>query len=116
MRALLEMVAAFALKRLLGGSRRPVPSAAGAEGRSRGRRGPGRAPAPAARPAVAEGRPRGPLVPVVLGALGVGAVTMLLFEAWYTRVIGVLALFTFVVAGVFLITGSGLLDPEEEQE
>jgi hypothetical protein len=51
---------------------------------------------------------------VTLGALAVGAILMLLFEAWYTRLVGVLALFTFVVAGVFLITGSGLLDPEAD--
>ena len=35
---------------------------------------------------------------------------MFLFEEWYTRLVGVLALFTFVVAGVFAIAGSGMLD------
>jgi hypothetical protein len=35
--------------------------------------------------------------------LAVGAITMLVFESTVTRVIGVLALFGFVVAGVFAI-------------
>jgi len=39
---------------------------------------------------------------------------MLVFDTWYTRLVGVLALFTFVVSGVFAITGSGLLDPDDE--
>jgi hypothetical protein len=38
-----------------------------------------------------------------LALLAVGAVSMLAFESTATRVIGVLALFGFVVAGVFAI-------------
>jgi hypothetical protein len=38
-----------------------------------------------------------------LALLAVGAVTMLVFESTATRIIGVLALFAFVVCGVFAI-------------
>jgi hypothetical protein len=65
----------------------------------------GPAPAPRALPRQAaareEPRPRRLVVPLAL--LGVGLVAMVPFESAVTRVIGVLALFGFVVAGAFAI-------------
>jgi hypothetical protein len=49
----------------------------------------------------------------MLGSLLVGAVLMFFFEHWYTRLPAVLLLFTFVASGVFVITGSGMLDEQE---
>jgi hypothetical protein len=49
---------------------------------------------------------------LALGVLGV--VLMIPFDAWYTRALGVLALFGFVVAGVFAIAApANLEDPED---
>jgi hypothetical protein len=75
-----------------------------AEGRARGGGRPDDAGRrSAARSAFAETPARpGRAVPA-LALLGIGAVTMLVFESTVTRVIGVLALFGFVVAGVFAI-------------
>ena len=50
----------------------------------------------------------------VLALLVVAAVTMLVFEAPIMRVIGVLALFGFVIAGVFAIADHEFLDPDSE--
>ena len=46
--------------------------------------------------------------------LTVAAVTMLVFEATITRVVGVLALFGFVVAGTFAIADHDFLTPDDE--
>jgi hypothetical protein len=115
-RGAVDFVVGLVLKRLLGRPepqrRRSSPRAGPAQRRS-GDGAPGTRtpkPAPGGSPAPSPGRPRGGLVVLMLGALAVGLVLMLLFEAWYTRLVGVLALFTFVVSGVFAITGSGLLD------
>ena len=51
---------------------------------------------------------------LVLALLVVAAVTMLVFEAPIMRAIGVLALFGFVVAGVFAIADHEFLDPDSE--
>jgi hypothetical protein len=116
-KALLEMVVGFALKRLVGppeGRRRAAaPPRTRARRRAGGRRprpAPARSQATATRPL---GRPRGALVAVMLGALVVGGALMFFFEEWYTRVPAVVLLFTFVVSGVFVITGSGVLDEQE---
>jgi hypothetical protein len=68
------------------------------------RRGRSRGADTTAAPA-APGRPgpRTPLLAFTLGAFVAGAVLMFVFEAAVTRVLGVAALFAFVVAGVFLI-------------
>ena len=99
MRTLLEFVVGVVLRRLLG---RPQPQ--------RPRRSAPETAVP--HPAAPPGRPRGALVGLMLGALAIGVVLMFLFEEWYTRLVGVLALFTFVVAGVFAIAGSGMLDSD----
>jgi hypothetical protein len=67
-----------------------------------------------ARPAAYSAPPRG-LMALTLGALTVGALLMFLFEATITRVVGVTALFTFVVAGVFLIADPRWLATSDDQ-
>ena len=57
---------------------------------------------------------RSPLLPVALGAFGLGLPIMILFEHWATRVVGVLLMFTFIVAGVFLVASPTFLDQEDE--
>jgi len=49
----------------------------------------------------------------MFGCLAVGLVLMIGFEAAITRVLGVLALFAFIVIGVFLIADPELLDPDD---
>ena len=49
-----------------------------------------------------------------LAALVVALVLMLLFENTLTRIGGVLAMFTFIVSGIFLIASPAFLDAEEE--
>ena len=118
MRGALDFLVGLVLKRVLGGPepqrRRRSRGAIPAQRRSPGApatRSAGAPPTSSSRtPATPPGHPRGGLVVLMLSALAVGLVLMLLFEEWYTRLVGVLALFTFVVAGVFAITGSGLLD------
>ena len=51
---------------------------------------------------------------LVFALLAIAVVTMLVFEAGITRVIGVLALFGFIVAGAFAIADHDFLDPESE--
>src|SRR3954447_13253366 len=51
-----------------------------------------------------------------LAFLVVGAITMLVFESTITRVIGVLALFGFIVAGVFAIADPRWLGAAPELE
>jgi hypothetical protein len=47
-------------------------------------------------------------------ALGLaGTLLLFLFEAWYTRALGVLALFAFIVAGVFVIADPERLGEED---
>jgi hypothetical protein len=54
-------------------------------------------------------------LPVMLGCLGVGLALMLAFESWITRLLGVLALFAFIVIGVFLIADPAFLAEAEEE-
>ena len=51
---------------------------------------------------------------LVFALLVVAALTMLVFEAAITRVVGVLALFGFVVAGAFAIADHDFLTPDDE--
>jgi hypothetical protein len=57
---------------------------------------------------------RRPLLVLMLASLGVGLVLMLIFHAPVTRIVGVLALFTFIVSGVFLIADPAFLGPDED--
>jgi preprotein translocase subunit SecD len=59
-------------------------------------------------------RRRDPLAIVALIAVVVGFVLLVAFDAWFTRLLGVLALFAFVAAGVFAIASPALLEQEEE--
>jgi len=54
-------------------------------------------------------------VAFMFGSLAVGLVLMIGFEAVLTRVVGVLALFAFIVTGVFLIADPAFLDADEDQ-
>ena len=54
-------------------------------------------------------------LPVMLGCLGVGLALMLVFDNWITRLLGVLALFAFIVIGVFLIADPAFLAEEEAE-
>ena len=58
---------------------------------------------------------RGPLLAIMLGAFAVGLVLMVLFESLVPRVLGILALFTFIVAGVFLIADPAFLGQDEDE-
>jgi hypothetical protein len=49
----------------------------------------------------------------MFGSLAVGLVLMIGFEAPLTRIVGVLALFAFIVSGVFLIADPRFLDEDE---
>ena len=118
MKAMLEMVVGFVLRRVVGPpeGRRRAARATPARRRPRAAAKTGRRPAPqaaASAPASPPGRPRGALVGLMLASLLVGAVLMFFFEHWYTRLPAVLLLFTFVASGVFVITGSGMLDEQE---
>jgi hypothetical protein len=59
---------------------------------------------------------RRPLVAFMLASLAVGLVLMLIFEATITRIVGVVALFAFIVSGVFLIADPAFLGPEDDAE
>ena len=51
---------------------------------------------------------------LLFGSLAAGLVLMIGFEAVITRVLGVLALFTFIVTGVFLIADPAFLDRDDD--
>jgi hypothetical protein len=57
---------------------------------------------------------RGPLMSVMLAAFAIGMVLMLGFESTVTRVLGMAALVTFMVTGVFLIADPSMLDPDDD--
>jgi hypothetical protein len=50
----------------------------------------------------------------MLGSFVVGVVLMVLFHEPITRIVGVTALFTFIVSGVFLIAAPDFLGPEDD--
>ena len=52
---------------------------------------------------------------LMLGCLGVGMALMFVFEGVLARVIGLPALFAFIVIGVFLIADPEFLAGEDEQ-
>jgi hypothetical protein len=53
------------------------------------------------------------LVPLTIACLVVGLVAMFGFEYPLTRIIGVLALFAFIVGGVFAIADPVFLDEDD---
>jgi hypothetical protein len=55
-------------------------------------------------------------VPLMLGAFFVGLVLMVAFESVITRVLGLIALFTFIVTGVFLIADPVFLGQDQNGE
>jgi hypothetical protein len=57
---------------------------------------------------------RRPLGLLMFGSLAVGMGLMLIFEHWVTRVVGVAALFAFIVSGVFLIADPAFLAEDDE--
>ncbi|MEA2317169.1 MAG: hypothetical protein QOD44_1358 [Solirubrobacteraceae bacterium] len=58
--------------------------------------------------------PRGPLLALMLGSLVVGVGLMVPFEATITRILGVIALFTFIISGVFLIADPAWLERDPD--
>jgi hypothetical protein len=52
---------------------------------------------------------------VMLGSLAAGLVLMVGFERALTRALGLLALFAFIVIGVFLIADPAFLAAEDEE-
>jgi hypothetical protein len=57
---------------------------------------------------------RGPLLLFMLASLAIGLVLMLVFHAPVTRIVGVSALFAFIISGVFLIADPAFLGPDED--
>ena len=55
------------------------------------------------------------LLAFTFACLGAGLLLMLLFEAWLTRLLGVAALFAFIVSGVFLIAAPAFLAAEDDE-
>jgi hypothetical protein len=55
------------------------------------------------------------LAAFMFGCLGAGLPAMLLFEAWFTRLAGVAALFAFIVSDVFLIADPAFLGRDDEE-
>jgi hypothetical protein len=53
-------------------------------------------------------------IALLFGSLAVGLVLMIGFEAMLTRIVGVLALFTFIITGVFLIADPAFLEREDD--
>ena len=51
---------------------------------------------------------------LMFGSLVVGVVLMVAFHEPVTRIVGVAALFTFIVSGVFLIADPAFLGPEDD--
>jgi hypothetical protein len=58
---------------------------------------------------------RDPLAYAALAAGALGFALLLVLDAWFARVLGVLCLFTFIVAGVFAIASPALLDEDEDE-
>jgi hypothetical protein len=52
---------------------------------------------------------------VAIAAGVVGALLMVLFDAWFTHLIGVLCLFAFIVTGVFAIASPPFLEQDREE-
>ena len=107
MRFFAGLVLKLVLDRLGVRDARALP--AGAYGRA--------APVPAATPErAAPSVRRRPLLLFMLAMLGLGMLLMLIFEHWLTRVVGVTALFAFIVSGVFLIADPAFLAAGDDED
>jgi hypothetical protein len=108
------MLAAYALKLVLGRVGGPDEATPARRARTaRPRRG-GGGTARAARAATPATVRRGPLFGLMMASAGIAVPLMILFEHPITRIVGVVGLFTFIVSGVFLIADPAFLDHEEE--
>jgi len=58
---------------------------------------------------------RRPLLGLMLACLGVGMPVMLIFHTPLARIVGVAALFAFIVSGVFLIADPAFLEAEDDE-
>jgi predicted cobalt transporter CbtA len=58
---------------------------------------------------------RDPLVVAALIAGALGAALLFFFEEWFTRLLGVLGLFAFIVAGVFAIASPSFIEDDQDQ-
>jgi hypothetical protein len=58
---------------------------------------------------------RRPLLVFMFACLGLGLLLMLIFDAWVTRVVGVVSLFAFIVSGVFLIADPAFLAAGDDE-
>ena len=58
---------------------------------------------------------RDPLAYAAVTAGALGFALLLVFDVWFARVLGVLCLFAFIVAGVFAIASPALLDDDEDE-
>jgi hypothetical protein len=57
---------------------------------------------------------RDPMALTALAGLVVGFVSLVVFDAWFMRLLGVLALFAFIACGVFAIATPALLQEDEK--
>jgi hypothetical protein len=118
MRTLGRFAAGLALKGVLEKvTGRAEPAGTLAPARSR-RRPPRRRAARAAdRPGTVARPPvrRGAWFALMVASAAVSLPLMLIFESTITRVVGVVALFVFIVAGVFAIADPAFLDLDEEE-
>ena len=71
-------------------------------------------PQPTSRRAAPRPSRRRGLLVFMLASLAIGLVLMLVFHEPVTRVVGVMALFAFIVSGVFLIADPAFLGPDED--
>ena len=53
---------------------------------------------------------------LMFACLALGVLLMVLFEAWFTRLAGVVCLFGFIVTGVFLIADPAFLAADDEED
>ena len=51
---------------------------------------------------------------LLFGSLAVGLILMIGFEHMVTRILGLIALFTFIITGVFLIADPKFLERDED--
>ena len=118
MRTLGRFAAGLALKGILEkvtGRAEPASSARARRRRRRAQRRP--VTRAAERTGTVASRParRGAAFALMMAGAAVGVPVMLIFHSSIARIVGVAALATFIVAGVFAIADPGFLDTDEEE-